>query len=347
MTSHKHKKYRARSRKNTVTKKTRRRQRIPSPSSPISTGNTTHAEIIKGIKHITRLEMMEDYQRLVSEECDKSMNHVRKVGNNVMDYYFFKHRINTKSKRGNTYFDWIKTPWQTNEAEYRMYNFNLAQGKTPEKARYGVFRLYYGAINGFKPLIAKWLFCKYNPNTIVDFSAGWGGRCIAAMSLGKKYIGFDTNTDLQSAYNRMIHDLNPAITPHIYFRDSATVDFSKYKYDMVFTSPPYFKTQRPTEGYAHMPEYKDRDDFNARFLFPVIERTYANLSTGGIYALNIPADMYEDIKNAMIIPSKLYAKHPMYVQPRFARGNPLDVASNQEDAVENIYKEYIYVWKKV
>jgi hypothetical protein len=340
MSSKKHKKYRSRSRKNTVTKKIRM-------SSPITTGNTTRKEIIKGIKNITRSEMMEDYQRLVSESCDKSINHVRKVGNDVMDYYFFKHRINTKSKRGNTYFDWIKTPWHMNEPEYRMYKFNLAQGKTPEKARYGVFRLYYGAINGFKPLIAKWLFCKYNPTTILDFTAGWGGRCIAAMSLGKKYIGFDTNTDLQSAYGHLIRDVNPDIKPQIYFKDSATVDFSKYTYDMVFTSPPYFKTQRPTEGYAHMPEYTDRDDFNARFLFPVIERTYANLSTGGIYALNIPVDMYEDIKGAKIIPSKLYAKHPMYVQPRFARGNPLDVASNQEDAVENIYKEYIYVWKKV
>jgi hypothetical protein len=107
---------------------------------------------------------------------------------------------------------------------------------------------------------------------------------------------------------------------------------------MVFTSPPYFKTVQPVEGYAHMPHYADRADFNARFLFPVIRKTYAHLSRGGTYALNIPDDMHAEIRAAGILPSRLLAKHRLFLQPRFAKGNP-----NHPDVQ---YKEHIYVWKK-
>jgi DNA modification methylase len=121
------------------------------------------------------------------------------------------------------------------------------------------------------------------------------------------------------------------------FQDAAATDFSRFKYDMVFTSPPYFKTVRPIEGYAHMPHYADRADFNARFLFPVIRSTYSNLARGGTYALNVPDDMYDEIRAAGILPS-LLAKHRLFLQPRFAKGNP-----NHPDVQ---YTEHIYVWKK-
>jgi hypothetical protein len=83
---------------------------------------------------------------------------------------------------------------------------------------------------------------------------------------------------------------------------------------MVFTSPPYFKTVRPIEDYAHMPRYADRADFNARFLFPVIRSTYAHMARGGTYALNIPDDMYDEIRAAGILPSRLLAKHRLFLQ---------------------------------
>ena len=305
---------------------------------------TNKADIISAIKNISKEDAIADFEKLCSTNC-KTINPASKVGNDIMDHYFFHHRIETKSKRGINYFDWIKTNWKTNEPEYRLYKVNLANGKTPEKARYGVFRLYYGAVNGFKPLIARWLYCKYKPNTkhaILDFSAGWGGRCIGALSLGLKYIGIDTNTDLRGDYDRLTRDLqtHTSHTPELelVFKDSATIDYSAYDYDMVFTSPPYFKKTRPTEEYAHMPHYASREDFNTRFLFPAIERAWTHLKKGGVFALNVPMDVYEEIKSAKLLPP-LFAKHPLYIQPRFAKGNPTGKTEQ--------YKEYIYVWKKI
>ena len=299
----------------------------------------TRKSVAAGIKDISLLKARADFAALKAIPC-ADINQAAKVGNAVMDHYFFGHRLAAKTKRTISYYDWIKTDWKRNESEHSFYKFNRAQGKTPEKARYAVFRLYYGAIHGFKPLVAKWMYCTYKPiSSILDFSAGWGGRCLGAMALGIPYIGIDTNTDLRPVYERMAKELdapNQAVTMR--FQDAATVDYSKFKYDMVLTSPPYFKTVKPVEDYAHMPDYKDRADFNARFLFPVIRNTYANLARGGTYALNIPADMYDEIKAAGVLPPRLFAKHRLFLQPRFAKGNP------KHPDVK--YEEYIYVWKK-
>jgi 16S rRNA G966 N2-methylase RsmD len=303
----------------------------------MTTKTKTRKLVATTIKDIPLSKARADFAALKAITCP-DINQAAKVGNAVMDHYFFGHRLAAKTKRNISYYEWIKTNWKRNKSEHSFYKFNRAQGKTPEKARYAVFRLYYGAIHGFKPLVAKWLYCTYQPRiAILDFSAGWGGRCLGAMALGIPYIGIDTNKDLRPAYERMVKELDePKVTMR--FQDAAATDFSRFKYDMVFTSPPYFKTVKPVEGYAHMPRYADRADFNARFLFPVVRNTYSNLARGGTYALNIPADMYDELNAAGILPPKLHAKHRLFLQPRFAKGNPKHPDTQ--------YEEYIYVWKK-
>ena len=318
--------------------RTRKKSAISKPKSKTRRSTTSNKSIAAGIKDIPLSKARADFAALKAMPCD-DINQAAKVGNAVMDHYFFGHRLAAKTKRAISYYDWIKTDWKRNESEHSFYKFNRAQGKTPEKARYAVFRLYYGAIHGFKPLVAKWMYCTYKPiRSILDFSAGWGGRCLGAMALGIPYIGIDTNTDLRPVYARMAKELESNAKVVMRFQDAATVDYSKLKYDMVLTSPPYFKMVKPIEGYAHMPHYADRADFNARFLFPVIRNTYANLARGGAYALNIPADMYDEIKAAGVLPPRLFAKHRLFLQPRFAKGNP------KHPDVK--YEEYIYVWKK-
>jgi hypothetical protein len=321
------------------TKKNKHHRKQGAPKTRNSKNNLSNRkDVAAAIKDISLAQARADFAALKAVPC-AAINQAAKIGNAAMDHYFFRHRLAAKTKRAISYYEWIKTDWKRNESEHSFYKFNLAQGKTPEKARYAVFRLYYGAIHGFKSLVAKWMYCMYQPRTaVLDFSAGWGGRCLGAMALGIPYIGIDTNKDLRPVYERMVKELDPTASVTMRFQDAAATDFSKFKYDMVLTSPPYFKTVRPIEGYAHMPHYADRADFNARFLFPVIRSTYANLSRGGTYALNIPDDMHAEIKAARILPTRLHAKHRLFLQPRFAKGNP-----NHPDVQ---YNEHIYVWKK-
>lgn len=281
------------------------------------------------LKSILKEDAIQDYEKLRDTPCNK-INQSSLVGNKAMDFFFFTHRLKTRTAKGINFEEWLKTDEYKKPYYQRLIQYEVKNGTPLIKAKYAAFTLYSGSgtINAFKPIIARSLYCKYNPTTILDFSAGWGGRCLAAMSLDKNYIGFDTNTSLKKAYAEMI-DLYPTEGDiKIYFKDSSKVDYSKYKYDMVFTSPPYFKKTKPTERYANMPTYKDREDFNERFFFPVVANTYKHLSSGGIYALNIPMDMYDDIKSVIGAAS---TKIPLALRSR---------SKNIE------YKEFIYVWKK-
>lgn len=323
--------------------------------TPFASTKKNSRTVSSDIKTISFEKACSDFKLLQSVDVHsvgavgaRAVLHSARLGNTVMDYYFLKARLHTKTKRGMSYYEWIKTPWQQNESEYRMYKFNLAQGKNPEQARYGVFRLYYGATQGFKPLIAKWLYSTYAPKVaILDFSAGWGGRCLAAMALRIPYIGIDTNVSLRPVYEKMVRELSLANNNNnkfqvtMMFKDAAKVNYANYDYDMVFTSPPYFKKLRFIEVYPHMPHYVSKDDFNARFLFPVIRETFKHLKQGGTFAINISEDAFQDVRRhePRLLPTTLHAKHRLFVQPRFAKGNPVNP--------DKQYKEYIYVWKKV
>lgn len=282
-------------------------------------------DIASKLKAITEEDALKDYEALKTTTNPKST-----IGNKAMDYFFFKHRLATKAKGGESFYDWLKNdPLRTPSAK-RLYQYNIAHGKSDAVAKYDVFRLYKGSINAFKPVIARGLYMKYKPRTILDFSAGWGGRCLAAMSLDINYIGFDTNKNLKSAYSGMIKAYPHKSKVSIHFQDSSKVDYSKYTYDFVFTSPPYFQKTKPTEKYEGMPHYATREEFNENFFFPVVKKTWANLSRGGHYALNIPMDMYEDVKKVL---GGANVKIPLHIQKRYA-------------GQEGGYKEFIYVWNK-
>jgi len=286
-------------------------------------------DIASKIKSITPQEAKEDYEKLRSIPCGE-INPASLVGNKAMDIFFFKLRLATKTRGGISFYEWVKDNPIRSPSEKRLYKYELDAGKSPALALYDVFRLYRGSVSAFKPIIARDLYCKYKPTTILDFSAGWGGRCLGAMSLDINYIGFDTNTSLKKAYERMIKTYPHDCKVQIHFQDSSKVDYSKYSYDFVFTSPPYYQKTRPTEGYANMPEYENRDDFNERFFFPVVRETMKHLANGGHYALNVPKDMYDDIKKVL---GKADKKYPLYISKRFA-------------GQEGGYGEFIYVWKK-
>jgi hypothetical protein len=159
------------------------------------------SSLAKQIKNITKQEAIDDYDKLREVDC-KDINQKSLVGNKAMDYFFFSHRLRTKAKKGLSFSEWLKKG-KMSPSYKRLIKYSLGIGKSPMVAKYDVFRLYVGSINAFKPIIARNLYCIYDPKTILDFSAGWGGRCLGAMSLDKNYIGYDTNKTLIPAYNVM------------------------------------------------------------------------------------------------------------------------------------------------
>jgi len=283
------------------------------------------------LRTITKEDALDDYNKLKEVDC-KVNNDTRHVGNKATDLFFLQYRLLTTTKKGMSFPESLKTD-EYNKPYYKKFiEKAVKNGRSIIEAKYSAFRLYSGSISAFKPIIARRLYCMFNPTTILDFSAGWGGRCLGAMSLDINYIGFDTNIALKSAYKNMIKMYPHTSDVKIYFKDSSKVDYSKFKYDMVFTSPPYYLKTKPTEAYQNMPIYKDRDDFNERFFFLVVSNTWKNLQNNGVYALNIPIDMYNDIKPIL---GKAHKEIPLQISQRAS-----------EERLGGNYKEFIYIWYK-
>jgi hypothetical protein len=280
------------------------------------------------LRPVTKEQVTKEWITLRSlplEECKFN----RRIGCRLNDYYTFAARLNCRTKAGLTFEEWVQ---QYKDKPYVQRVVKFWEGrKTTNQALYCAFQLYScsGAINAFKPIVARWVCLKYRPTTILDFSAGWGGRALGAISANVGYIGYDTNLDLVEPYRQMFAECKGEKPAKVIFEDSSKADFSAHTYDMIFTSPPYFiKGSSAQELYPHMPSYTSREQFNREFFVPVLKKAWAGLSPGGWCLLNLPVKMAETAKEVLgdwveTIPLCLYN-----------RGK------------EGAYDELIYCWRK-
>jgi len=279
--------------------------------------------MVKLEKNITKEEGIEDYKKL--KDLDVKKYYSSLAGNKALDYYFFNYRIKTKVGKWSHYSAWndnderkkiIKNWSKLHKDEKEMTNSSL----------YATLQMMYGSVNQFRPSIAKYIYNKFKPITVLDFSSGWGGRLLGAMSLDINYIGIDSNKKLAVPYKKVIDNYESKSKVKLIFKKSENVDYSKLKYDMVFTSPPY----EMLEKYEGMENYED-NKFYTEFIYPVIEKSFLHLDKGGVFILNIPNDMYSNIKKNTSIGSS---------------DNKIPLIKNQRSGSGNKYKEYMYIWKK-
>lgn len=172
------------------------------------------------------------------------------------------------------------------------------------------------------------IYYKFKPHTVLDFTMGWGGRLVGACALDvPKYIGIDLNKNLEKPYKEMkekLEELGTKTDIQLIFKNALDVDYSKMKYDMVLTSPPYYNI----EIYKGTKK-QSKEEWKNNFYDPIFSKTYKYLQKGGLYILNIPQEIYNDI----CIP--LLGKADILY--------PLKITRRKKDIN---YKEYLYIWKK-
>jgi 16S rRNA G966 N2-methylase RsmD len=298
-------------------------------------------ELAKRVRGITKQEAVASYQTLCETSVGPEGENMRsRAGLDALDYYFLGHRLKAKTKRHLSFYDAMRDPDLVEKltelvVKYKKKPLSDYDETGLLKAQYQVFQLYYGTINQFRPVVARWIYQRFSPRVgILDISAGWGGRALAAMSMGIPYIGVDANTKLKPAYEHL-KELEPGAKVRMIFRPSEEVSFANMSYDLVFTSPPYFML----EEYEKMPAYGSKQGFIDRFLIPVVMKAWMHLQPGYM-VLNMPEEMYEavrphlpKIKERLALP--LSNRHPVNT----AKGQRL----GEEDKERH---EWIYVWRR-
>jgi hypothetical protein len=148
-------------------------------------------DISKKLRDITKQDAIESYNEL--KHTSVTSPDFSRIGLKALDFFFLHHRIKAKTKRHISFYQALKDDnivEQLNKliVKYKKKQLNEYDETGLLKAQYQVFQLYYGTINQFRPMVAKWIYHLLKPKIgILDFSSGWGGRLLAAMSMNIPY----------------------------------------------------------------------------------------------------------------------------------------------------------------
>ena len=287
-------------------------------------------QIAKKIKNISEEEAIRDYENLKKADLSKVTNETR-IGNKFVDHFTFLERLETVSKKGMSYFEFIKDT-EYHKKKYIQNLLNYQKGDDKHVALYRVFKLHCGSIGLFKPLTAMEIYSRFKPKSILDFTMGWGGRLVGACALDvPNYIGIDSNKQLKQPYQKMVKLLKQLGTQtkiKLIFKDALKVDYSKLDYDCVLTSPPYYNV----EVYEGMKPKKD-EEWEQEFYIPLFLETYKHLKKNGYYILNIPKDLYDNVC------IELFGKADIKI-PLKKKAHPKNSYTKKD------YTEFMYVWRK-
>lgn len=299
-------------------------------------------DLAKKLRPITKEQAIHSYDELKEVTCKNIGKHSR-IGLKCLDYFFLGHRVKAKTKHGISFAGSLKDKEMMDYIDGKVEKIKkvlLSDLNEEEllRQRYSVFQLYYGTINQFRPTEVLRVYCALEPKVgVLDFSAGWGGRCLGTMAYGIPYIGIDANQKMEKTYSEMISLVKPVEDVTMIFKPSETVDFSKFKYDLVFTSPPYFTL----EEYQNMPDYGSKEGFIEKFFRPVVMNAWKYLAQSGHMALNMPKDMYDTVKGDL---PRVWKRMLLPISNRHPTDAITGKAIGETDAKGR--SETIYIWKK-
>jgi hypothetical protein len=258
----------------------------------------TYEEVLK-CKDITEEALLKDYKALCDFPADT--NPRKFCGNKILYHYQMKNIL--ACKRGNkgwkTLEEWFADP----ELKEKLWKDTIKRNRRKKATVpsptdvYECHRINNGAIVFFKSSTAKYIYKKFNAKNVLDPTAGWGGRMLAAMSLGINYTGYDTNINMREAYIKMMDIDCPRVqkkvidgawsTTGCYKKDNSLyrmrmnwqdcLDDTYYPnswfvepYDLVLTSPPYGNM----ELYEHMTPWKNDNEYFTDFLVPLMNKLF-------------------------------------------------------------------------
>lgn len=309
------------------------------PLKPINNNlESVTIQDIENHKHISDKELKKDLDNLKKFDASKNANNF--FGNKFLYHHQFKNLLKCKREdTKKTIYDIYNDPVQWEKMLENTRKRNRG-GRTAAGNIFECFRINLGSVVMFKATTAKYLYQKYNATSVLDPTAGWGGRMLGAWALGIDYTGCDTNIEMKPAYDSMIQFMGGDANEFgnglfaeknnsslkMIWESCLTVDFSKIDYDFVLTSPPYVNL----EIYEHMELWDSDTAFYKEFFIPLWQKCVDNIKPGGHVCFNISPKMYDD-----------------------AVANGLPVCDMEEDLLQQLgqqkkkkKQDKIYIWNR-
>lgn len=248
--------------------------------------------------------------------------------------------------------------WMTQKSKIIDLIYNEKQPLNSYTLREALFKLAPEATL-FKTTVAKSIYDIFKPKRILDMSAGWGDRLIAAIAYGAssgvnvRYTGFDPNSSLDKRYKDIIHKLLPREYQHhnfnVIIEPFETADLTDIlNVDLFFSSPPYFDFEIYTnEKTQSINNYKTYNDWLVRFLFRSIKNAFSVIIKDGYFVMHITDT--GNMRNVCEL-IKLYIEEHLdgsyigciFTQAPGKRRHPMWVFKNTKTKIENKVMDKLY-----
>jgi len=146
----------------------------------------------------------------------------------------------------------------------------------------------------FRPASAKTLYSVFGAKKIYDPCMGWGDRLSGALASNVDfYYGRDVNPFLFAGYSEQIKKLHSTTKVHFEMKGSEIDCPEKDFFDLVFTSPPYFKAEKYAGEMQSHALYKKFDQWLNGFMLEMARHSFDSINDNGHVIFNI-SDIYCD-----------------------------------------------------
>ena len=214
---------------------------------------------------------------------------------NISDY--FQEHVRIKSKRKDQEFSPFEYYHSTKPKLGKWMKVSEI-----EREREALYKNYYECTSfkpslmvGFGKFIANRLNIETSELKILDISSGWGDRLIGAIALKAKYVGVDPNRELVKGYDEIISSFSTNKKNYkMICEDFREVDLKKTKFNLVFTSPPYFDLEEYSIGTDEQDKKKqstfrtkNSGEWLEKFLIPSLRKAWNCLEDGGYMIVNL------------------------------------------------------------
>jgi hypothetical protein len=284
-----------------------------------------------------------------------------RIGNEASDYFHQKTRWKCDSINSpSPYRSW-------HNRKFRDGILNALWTLKVEEINDQVFRSAIGLrkyiASQFRPSAAKCIYEYFNAKNVLDFSSGWGDRLAGfyAAQNTQMYVGIDPNKALFPNYYKQAEMYQNILDDQLFSNKKKTIFVNdcaedvKYsivnvhdKFDLIFTSCPYFTVERYTqEDNQSWKRYRKLDQWLSKFLFKAIENAWNALEVNGHMLINI-SDVYANHQiNKLCDPMNTLIQTLDGAEFKGIIGYRMSKRPNSESDKKGVFIEPMFLWKKL
>lgn len=137
----------------------------------------------------------------------------------------------------------------------------------------------------FPAMVASGVYHHFGATKILDISAGWGDRLLAACAGGLEYTGYDPNARLEPIHAAIVRDWGDPQKQRVIVAPFETSEWPAEQlgtFDLLLSSPPFFNLEiYSSDSNQCYHRYPKLDEWLDRFLFASLRTTDRLLKAGG------------------------------------------------------------------